>query len=84
MPRITKRIYGFEESINEYMIYCTSKDLTKKIMKSYKRTLKLFAKYLADEINIFTPVEITQVRKEGNGKLECHCNDYKLKSENKS
>ena len=41
------------------MIHCTNKDLTKKTMKSYEGTLKLFAKYLADEVNIFTPLKVT-------------------------
>lgn len=45
MPRLKKRIYDFDESINDFMIYCTNKDLTKKTMKSYEGTLKLFAKY---------------------------------------
>ncbi|MDU4749531.1 MAG: site-specific integrase [Clostridium butyricum] len=59
MPRLKKRIYDFHESINDFMIYCTNKDLTKKTMKSYEGTLKLFAKYLADEVNIFTPLDVT-------------------------
>lgn len=59
MPKISKRIYDFDESINDFMIYCTNKDLTKKTMKSYESTLKLFAKYLSDEINIFTPFKVT-------------------------
>lgn len=59
MPRITKRIYDFDESINDFMIYCTNKDLRKKTMKSYESTLKLFAKYLADEVNVFTPLKVT-------------------------
>lgn len=59
MPRISKRIYDFDESINDFMIYCTNKDLTKKTIKSYESTLKLFAKYLADEINVFTPLKVT-------------------------
>ena len=59
MPKISKRIYDFNESINDFMIHCTNKDLTKKTMKSYEGTLKLFAKYLADEINIFTPLKVT-------------------------
>ncbi|WP_322008113.1 phage integrase N-terminal SAM-like domain-containing protein [Clostridium butyricum] len=46
-------------SINDFMIYCTNKDLTKKTMKSYEGTLKLFAKYLADEVNVFTPLDVT-------------------------
>lgn len=30
MPRLKRRIYDFDESINDFMIYCTNKDLTKK------------------------------------------------------
>lgn len=59
MPKISKRIYDFNESISDFMIHCTNKDLTKKTMKSYEGTLKLFAKYLADEVNIFTPLKVT-------------------------
>lgn len=59
MPKISKRIYDFNESINDFMIYCTNKDLAKKTMKSYEGTLKLFSKYLADEVNIFTPLKVT-------------------------
>jgi integrase/recombinase XerD len=59
MPKISKRIYDFDESINDFMIHCTNKDLTKKTMKSYEGTLKLLAKYLADEVNIFTPLKVT-------------------------
>lgn len=59
MPKINKRIYDLDEGINDFMIYCTNKDLTKKTMKSYEGTLKLFAKYLADEASIFTPIKVT-------------------------
>lgn len=59
MTRLKKRTYDFDESINDFMIYCTNKDLTKETMKSYEGTLKLFAKYLADEVNIFTPKDVT-------------------------
>lgn len=48
MLKLKKRTYDFDESINDFMIYCRNKDLTKKAMKSYEGTLKLFAKYLAD------------------------------------
>lgn len=59
MSCFKKRTYDFDESINDFMIYCTNKDLTKKTMKYYEGTLKLFAKYLADEVNVFTPLEVT-------------------------
>ena len=35
MPRLKKRIYNFDESINDFMIYCTNKDLIKKTMKEH-------------------------------------------------
>lgn len=34
------------------MSYCESKDLTRKTMLSYEATLKLFARYLQDELKI--------------------------------
>ncbi|WP_346937298.1 hypothetical protein [Clostridium sp.] len=54
MLRITKKIYTFEDIIEDFMIYRTNKDLSKKTMKLYESTLKLFAKYLEDEENMFT------------------------------
>lgn len=59
MPRITKKIYTFEDAIEDFMIHCTNKDLSKKTMKFYESTLKLFSKYLEDEANIFTPITVT-------------------------
>ena len=59
MPRDKKRIYNFDESIEDFMIYCTNKDLAKKTLKSYETTLKLFAKWLADELKIFSPKDVT-------------------------
>ncbi len=40
------------------MIYCINKDLTKKTMKSYESTLKLFAKYMEDDKNIYSPLKV--------------------------
>ncbi len=31
MPKINKRIYDFDEIVNDFIIYCTNKDLTKKL-----------------------------------------------------
>lgn len=38
--------------IDDFMSYCESKDLTRKTMLSYEATLKLFARYLQDELKI--------------------------------
>ncbi|WP_317310231.1 site-specific integrase [Clostridium thermobutyricum] len=40
------------------MIYCTNKYLTKKTMKSYESTLKLFAKYMKEDKNIYSPLKV--------------------------
>ena len=58
MPKIKKNILKFDEAINDFMIYCTNKDLTKKTLKSYESNLKLFSKYLEDEKNIFSPISV--------------------------
>ncbi|WP_207652825.1 site-specific integrase [Anaeromicrobium sediminis] len=42
----------FEFQIDNFMMYCTSKNLSPKTMKSYEQTLKLFAKYLQDNFSI--------------------------------
>lgn len=58
MPKITRRILQFDEAINDFMIYCTNKELSKKTLKSYESSLKLFAKYLEDEKKIYSPVAV--------------------------
>ncbi|EHQ90205.1 tyrosine-type recombinase/integrase [Desulfosporosinus youngiae] len=42
----------FEASIEEFMLYCSSKNLSKKTIKSYEQTLNLFALYLKEENQI--------------------------------
>ncbi|GAB7386845.1 hypothetical protein BSNK01_06810 [Bacillaceae bacterium] len=49
----------FEFQIENFMLYCTSKNLSKKTLASYEQTLKLFAKYLETEHGI-TEVEKVQ------------------------
>lgn len=56
MPKINKKMLSFEDAIEDFMIYCTNKDLSKKTMKSYESTLKLFSKYIEDEKNIYSPL----------------------------
>lgn len=42
----------FDLQIDDFMSYCESKDLSKKTMHSYEATLKLFARYLQDTLQI--------------------------------
>lgn len=46
--------------IDEFMIYCESKNLSKKTMMSYEQTLKLFTKYLLEEKNIIDIMKIAE------------------------
>ncbi|MBU5311043.1 tyrosine-type recombinase/integrase [Tissierella carlieri] len=39
----------FDYYVEDFMLYCTSKNLSKKTMKSYEQTLKLFQLYMEDE-----------------------------------
>ena len=39
----------FDYEINEFMCYCQSKKLSKKTMRRYEQTLRLFARYLKEE-----------------------------------
>ncbi len=41
-----------EFQIDNFMLYCTSKNLSRKTLASYEQTLKLFAQYLQKEHNI--------------------------------
>lgn len=59
MPRISKKVLEFDEAINDFMIYSTNKDLSRKTLKSYEASLKLFAKYIEAEKNIYTPIVVT-------------------------
>ncbi|WP_315114628.1 tyrosine-type recombinase/integrase [uncultured Clostridium sp.] len=52
MPRIKKNLMTLDDALEEFMINCTNKDLTKKTLMSYESTLKLFFKYLEEEFNI--------------------------------
>lgn len=58
MAKLTKKQYQFDDYINDYMIYCVNKELSKKTLKSYESTLKLFAKYLEEECNIYNPTTV--------------------------
>lgn len=59
MPRVTKNILKFDDSINDFMIHCSNKDLRPKTMKSYESTIGLFSKYMEEEEKIFSSCSVT-------------------------
>ena len=50
----------FDYEIDDFMTYCSSKDLSKKTKRSYEQTLRLFAKYLEDVENVTSSKEVTR------------------------
>lgn len=59
-----RRSIFFMKNINilldEFMIYCESKNLSKKTMMSYEQTLKLFFKYLHEKENIMDASKVSE------------------------
>lgn len=52
LPKIKKKQITLEHALEEFIINCTNKDLTRKTLMAYESTLKLFFKYLEEEFNI--------------------------------
>lgn len=48
----------FDIEIDRYMLDCAAKGLSKKTMRSYEQTLKLFARYMEDTFKIYCAKEI--------------------------
>lgn len=48
-----------DKQIDEFMNYCQSKNLSRKTMRSYEQTLKLFARYLEDNLEITDATKLT-------------------------
>lgn len=61
MPRISRKNKNYEDLIQDYIDYCSYKNLAVKTIKSYNQTLMLFAQYLREEMNI---EDINKVNKE--------------------
>ena len=68
--------------IDEYMIYCRSRQLREKTMNSYEQTLRLFERWCREQIQIETVDKITEgvIRRYINelqerGKYTFYCND---------
>lgn len=55
-----KKVEKIDKQIDEFMIYCESKNLSKKTMMSYEQTLRLFNKYLLEEKQIEDITKITE------------------------
>lgn len=50
----------FDYEIDDFMTYCSSKNLSKKTMRSYEQTLKLFARYMEEEQQIEASKDVTK------------------------
>ncbi|KQO17487.1 hypothetical protein ASF12_02015 [Paenibacillus sp. Leaf72] len=42
----------FDFQLDNFMLYCSSKNLSRKTLASYEQTLKLFGKYLLEEFQM--------------------------------
>lgn len=58
------KLNNFEYMMEDYSLYCISKNLSQKTLKSYEQTLSLFALFLEKELNItsFEQVETKHIR----------------------
>ena len=76
----------FDWQINEFMVYCRSTKLREKSMASYEQALRLFERWCAEELRIFTVDKVTEpvIRKYINdlqerGKYTFYVNDQSKK-----
>lgn len=60
MPKLQKRFLTVEGEIEDFLIYCSNKNLSIKTGKSYESTLKMFSKFLEEECNITHTEDITE------------------------
>lgn len=59
MPRIKKNEMLLINALEDFMTYCVNKNLSKKTLKSYESSLRLFFKFLEEEYGI---IELKQVQ----------------------
>lgn len=57
---------NIDYAIDDFMIYCVNKDLTRKTIDNYEKSLRLFAKYVE---NTFNTMEVNKINEE-------MCRDY--------
>lgn len=51
---------SFEWQIDEFMVFCRSRQLREKTMNSYEQTLRLFERWCAEEMNITTVDKVSE------------------------
>lgn len=80
---------SFDSLIDEYLVYCRSRELREKTMNSYEQSLLLFERRCMDELNICSADKITEpiIRHyitsiQERGKYSFYCNE-KQKDTNK-
>ena len=52
--------YEMSQQIEEYMVYCCSKQLSRKTMASYEQSLRLFEKWCRDTMKIDDVALVTE------------------------
>ncbi len=48
----------FKFHLEDFLLFCTSKNLSKKILKSYDQTLNLFFYYIENGLDLDTPLDV--------------------------
>ena len=51
---------SFESMIEEYLVYCHSRQLRAKTLSSYEQSLRLFRRWCSDEPGITTVGQVTE------------------------
>lgn len=51
---------GFDWQIDEFMVFCRSRQLRERTMTSYEQTLRLFQRWCEEQMNIFTVDKVTE------------------------
>ena len=54
------KCYDFDWQINEFMVYCRSTQLRERTMYSYEQILRLFERWLCDELKIYSVDKVTE------------------------
>ncbi len=54
------KLQQFSKQIDEFMLYCETKGLSKKTMISYEQTLRLFARYISDTYKVEDGKAVTE------------------------
>ena len=60
---------AFDWQIDEFMVYCRSRQLREKTMLSYEQTLRLFERWCREQLNIEEVDKVTE------NMIRCYIND---------